>query len=111
MKTTTTAIVALVLGYILKFASFICLIWTAISFILYLVKNTPFNWDSLYWTVGLTVATLIVALCGVFVVLKAEKQAKEDAKNNPTPSRFKSRFQKRLEQMAEEKKRNQAMNN
>lgn len=28
------------------------LVWTGVEFLLYLVKDIPFNWASLYWTIG-----------------------------------------------------------
>lgn len=100
---TTKPITALILGHILQSASFLCLIWALISFIIYLAKDTPFNWNSIYWTIGLTIATIACVIVGLFSVLKSEKKTKEESKNNPTIPKFKSKFQERLEQTAEKK--------
>jgi hypothetical protein len=44
--------------FIMSILSSIFGIWAVIEFILYLVKDNPFNW----WSLGLTIATIIGAI-------------------------------------------------
>jgi uncharacterized membrane protein YbhN (UPF0104 family) len=96
MKILSLSIIALV-SYLAACAS--C-IWALVEFILYLVKDRPFNWWSV-WT---------IIICGVFALVMvviyavvAAKENKRDLKKFQT--RRKSNFEERLEKMAEERNR------
>ena len=68
--------------------------WALIEFILYLVKDRPFNWWSV-WTVFICIAWLIFCIIAVSV-----SSAIEDRKERKT---YKSKFQERLELMAKQR--------
>lgn len=47
------------LAVLLYFAVVVTSIWVLVSFIVYLVKDLPFNWNSLYCLIGCFVVMII----------------------------------------------------
>lgn len=72
----------------------ICPIWAIIEFILYLVKDRPFNWWSV-WT------TCICLACGIFLIFYVEhlkRKAVNEAMTPPGP-RKSSRLQQKFDEI------------
>lgn len=74
-------------------------VWAIVAFILYLVKDIPFNW----WSVWAFVISLImIPIAYVFTIVAAANERKEAVakmSKNRTSAGKKSRFQQRLEEM------------
>lgn len=47
-------------------------IWALIEFILYLVKDNPFNWTSLYWTIAMFIVTILIWVINFFQMFNKE---------------------------------------
>jgi len=74
--------------------------WSLIEFILYLVKDKPFNWDSIYTIAWCIVIVILFFILGTFSEAKEEQDNKRMDKFYP---KKKSNFQERLDRMAKEK--------
>lgn len=90
MKTIILSIIMVVAGV----AAIVCKFWAIISFILYLVKDRPFDWISLWLMCG---AILVTTVC--YFVMLFSKNTRESVNK-----KFKSSFQERLEQMERQRK-------
>jgi hypothetical protein len=91
MKTVITGIFV-VLSYI---CAIVFKIWALISFILYLVKDRPFDWFSLWLCIGGWGGVIVF---GLLSIIFKHVEAKTILKSRT------SSFQKKLEKMAEERK-------
>lgn len=87
MKTLVVSVAAL-LAYL---GAGLSLIWIAVSFLIYLVKDAPFNWNSVWCFVVSAILSI------VFGILTVALQAK--GRINKLNSK-KSAFQDKLEEMA-----------
>jgi len=76
-----------------------CFIWAIVEFIIYLVKDKPFNWLSL-WICG---ASVVIAL--VSFVLGVVYEAKTDSNLKISKSKP-SKFQQRLDEMIKSRNNN-----
>jgi uncharacterized membrane protein (DUF106 family) len=72
-------------------------IWAVVEFILYLVKDRPFNW----WSVWIFITCIVLALFVVIASAIIEAKNRQDSIKNFTPKR--SRFQERLEEMSKQR--------
>lgn len=86
IKYTLIVIVA-VLSYI---GCTISSIWAVIEFILYLVKDKPFNWNSLWLTIFFIILSVLMAVFTAAVAIYIKKKEQ----NNKNTS-----FEKRLEEI------------
>lgn len=77
----------------------ICSIWTIVSFLIYLVKDIPFNWWSL-WSIiiSIVVMTVSIILTVVFKTIHDNKIIAHYQQNKP-----KSRWKLKLEEVIKNK--------
>jgi|SRR6188508_176488 len=77
----------------------ICSIWSIVSFLIYLVKDIPFNWWSL-WSIIISIVVMIVSLVltAVFKAVNHNKVYTQHIDNKP-----KSRWELRLEEAIKNK--------
>lgn len=86
-------------GIILSIGISICWVWVLVSFLLYLVKDIPFNW-AVFW-IGIICIPLLAFSAIVMGYYKA-KDSKITIAKNP---RYKSRFEVRMEEIKAKKAR------
>ena len=98
MKSLMT-IVFLVLAAITAKVSFI---WAIVEFIIYLVKDKPFNWHSVWLTIGSIILTIILYIV-YYVVESKGYEAKRELRQIRNK---KSKWQERLEKAAEQRAAN-----
>ena len=79
--------------------SAVCPIWAVVEFILYLAKDHPFNWWSLWLCIIFWVLTFAAVIMAAAIELKKKNELN---KNQPKVSNF----QKRLEEMAKQRSGN-----
>src|SRR5262245_42455877 len=56
-----------------------CFIWVVVSFLIYLFKDIPFDWASIYWTVGSFVTCIL--MYGYVFMRAVYEEAGEDFLN------------------------------
>jgi uncharacterized membrane protein len=99
MKVVLTSLLALI-AYV---GSTISCIWSLVEFILYLVKDKPFNWWSV-WSILIFIGLGLIMLIHLFTKsIKNRNKSVEDFN-----LKRKSKFQERLDEM--EKKRRSRLN-
>lgn len=74
-----------------------CKFWIIVSFILYIAKDTPFNW----WSIWTWVISLLVLIPTYFIYLFSVSKSIENKLSTPSK---KSSFQERLEEMEQKRK-------
>lgn len=94
MKTLITGLISIVA----KIGASLSCIWAIIEFILYLVKDRPFNWWSVWSIIICTITTIVMAITCVYYQHKERRLNKND-----TYPGKKSRFQQKLEEIAEKR--------
>lgn len=88
----------IVLKEISIIAANIAWIWILVEFILYIAKDDPFNWNSV-WLFIISCITIFI-----FVIYFINIKVKESKKINfNIPNTNKTKFQERLEEMAEKR--------
>lgn len=85
---------ALIFQIVAYIGCMICGVWALIAFILYLAKDIPFEWWSLWSLIGCIVLSIILLIINAWIVFL------NDQPDNP--GTYKSNFQKRLEKKQEE---------
>lgn len=73
-------------------------IWIVVEFLIYLVKDDPFNWNSVWLFITCIVLTIALWII-IAVMLYKHKEAKRETKQ----VRTKSRWQERLEEAAKQR--------
>jgi hypothetical protein len=101
MKTITTGC----LGLLFYFGTAASAVWIIVEFLIYLVKDKPFNWMSLWCFLALAGSSVIFLISSFVLSHKSKIEEIEENKENKRPT---SRFQQRLAEM--EKQRNKFNN-
>jgi len=83
-----------ILLIVLILSLYVSLAWALVSFIIYLVKDIPFDFISLYIA---SIIAIILVVWNVYAII--------ELKNKPIEFK-KSAFQSRLDEMAEQKRNN-----
>ena len=78
MKDNTFFTVVIVFLVIMKVSIVASIIWMSIEFMLYLFKDTQFNFTSLYTFIGLVSFALILLIMGVVMNIKEKKVRKSE---------------------------------
>ena len=87
------------IALLLILMSIVSTIWTLVSFIVYLVKDIPFNW----WSLGMFCTTVVIIFAGfLYLAVKVNTYVPKDAAKKVV----KSKFQQRLEEAANRQKEN-----
>ena len=86
------------IGVIAKIVNVIAWIWVIVEFLIYLVKDTPFNWWSV-WTILISGGILLAIYASSAIA--QHNSIKETRKRNT--SNLKTGFQARMEQMKNER--------
>ena len=87
-----------ILTFVAYLGSVVSCIWAVIEFILYLVKDTVFNWWSVW---SILMFGFVALVLGLTTLVFSAKERNKSIKEFGTK---KSSFQTRLEQMAEQRK-------
>ena len=100
----------IVLCVVLSLTVVVCKVWVIVSFVLYLVKDTPFNW-LVFWVGIVALVLLFVSYAASLIFSKQFKEQKELAAVTSPPGPAKSKFRQRLEEAQEaQRKRREADN-
>lgn len=78
MKDNTFFTVVIVFLVIMKVSIVASIIWVSIEFMLYLFKDTQFNFTSLYTFIGLVSFAIILLIMGVVMNIKDKKVRKSE---------------------------------
>jgi len=97
-----------VLTVLVYLSAWACGVWAIVEFIIYLVKDDPFNWLSLWCTIGSWIATIIFTVVIAFVETRSKSVSEFKINRNPN---VKSAFQTRLDAMAKEAEERKSKNN
>jgi len=74
--------------------------WAVISFIVYLVKDIPFDWWSIW---AFVIGFIVFIACFIYMAISSRRntiKAKSETRNKP---KRKSKFQERLQEMQEKR--------
>lgn len=75
-------------------------IWVIVEFILYLVKDRPFNWWSL-WSLIICIIVILIALIILAMIVTSQGKTNTSGFDATNPKR--SKFQQRLDEMEKER--------
>ena len=70
------------------------IVWAIVSFIIYLVKDEPFHWGSL-WLTGVS----LVAMIFFFIWMSVSQHKYKAKRKSEAPQKAMSKFQQRLAEM------------
>jgi ABC-type tungstate transport system substrate-binding protein len=70
-------------------------IWVIVSFLIYLVKDNPFSWASLWFTISSLIGCFLFLILDIIIQVKNKKKEPEAT---GTTFKGKSKFQQRLEE-------------
>lgn len=114
MKTTKLGFSIFILTSILYAGTIISCIWGIVEFILYLVKDKPFNWLCIW---SIIIGAILTFFSNVYMAVLESKQIQKDyeLKQKERADIFgqnktkKSKFQERLEQMQEQQRKERGL--
>ena len=89
------SLLLVIISYII---SVISSIWMIVEFVIYLVKDKPFNWNSLYVFIVSVIATILFQF--IFFIITINGKSKTIDR---TTTLTKSKFQQRLEDIAKQR--------
>ena len=84
-------IIILILAAISSISASICSVWTIVSFLIYLVKDNPFNW-TVFW-IGIFSIICLITFNIVLVFFKESTTEKLIEKRTNGKSKFKERLE------------------
>lgn len=89
----------LIATILLSVTTVVCKIWVIVSFLIYLVKDTPFNWTVLWIGLISLFALIVVYVLSLFSEYKRKPVQRFDFSNeNSGRQPSKSKFAQRLEE-------------